>query len=180
MQLPVLVTMNIPKVIFLLIFFQITGKTLLAQKIIDSIKVCGYPVREGVIYQYDTNPWRGLCGQEQGVSILTKNDSVFHIGEGKIIGIHFSGNDEGAYAVIIRSEKDEFISYSNLKSVILCKGDIVKKGTFLGLTGSGDEGNCRQINFMLFNKKNIKLSFKREVEYIRCNISCEQLERGTL
>lgn len=163
--------MNVPKIILLVVLFQITHATLFAQKIIDSIKICEYPVREGTVYQYEANPGRSLCGWEQGVSILTIYDSVFHVGRGEVIGIHFYGD---GCAIIIRSDKDEYVSYSNLTMINLCKGDVVQKGTFLGLAGKDDEGNYQQVNFMLFKKSN-RLPFKKEVEYIRCHIVCEQL-----
>jgi hypothetical protein len=167
--------MNILKIILLFGLFQIIQTTLFAQKIIDSIKICEYPVKEGTVYEF-ADSGRSLHGWDQSVSILTKHDSVFHIGQGEVIGIHLYRD---GCAIVIRNDKDEYVSYGNLKLTNLCKGDPVEKGTFLGLAGKNEEGNYQQVDFMLFKKSN-RLSFKKEVEYIRCHIVCEQLKVNNL
>jgi hypothetical protein len=62
---------------------------------------------------------------------------------------------------------------SYLKTINLCRGDAVQKGTFLGLAGTNEEGNYQQVNFMLF-KKDRRLPFKKTVEYICSKVYCEQ------
>jgi hypothetical protein len=140
--------MNILKIILLFLLFQIDHVSLFAQKIIDSIRVCEYPVREGIIYLIEQGTAL-RCG-EPGVAILTNSDSVFCEGNGLIIGIH-SYND--GCAITIRTEKDDYVSYSNLKTSGLGRGDVVQKGTFLGLAGISDDARCRQINVMILDKK---------------------------
>lgn len=121
------------KPLLLFISFQIITNELFSQKIIDSIIINNHPVLKGVIYQYDySSVFRNLCGEGTGVSILTENDSVFHHEKGNVVGIHFYMD---VFAIVIRNEKNEFFSYSNLKASTVCKGEIVQKGTFLGLTG---------------------------------------------
>jgi hypothetical protein len=144
------------------------------QKIIDSVKVYFFPVKEGIIYEYKPSSyWMHI---EQGTSVITKYDSVFHFEEGNISVIRNYGD---GYAVIIKNEKDEFICYSNLKSVSIHKGDFVKRNTYLGLAGISEDESQKQVDLIIF-KKTKKLSFKREVEYIRCNISSAKQENYIL
>ena len=161
--------MRIPKTVLLLILFQIGHETLFAQKIIDSIRVCEYPVREGIIYLTEQGTKIG-CG-EPGVAILTNSDSVFCAGNGLIIGIHSYGD---GCAIIIRTEKDDYVSYSNLKTSGLCRGDVVQKGTFLGFAGISDDDRCRQVNVMMLHKNAKYFSIKKLLERFRCNASCEE------
>jgi len=166
--------MRFPKTIFLLIFFQFTGYVLFGQKIIDSVKAYGFPVKEGIIYEYKPSSY--WMHYEQGISVITKYDSVFHFEEGNISAIHFYGD---GYAIIIKNSKDEFICYSNLESVSVHKGDSIKRNTYLGLANVSEDGNERQVDLMIF-KKTKKLSFRKEVEYIRCNISSAKQENYIL
>jgi Peptidase family M23 len=170
--------MNFLKIIFLLILFQISGSTLFSQAVIDSVEVCGLPVRKGVAYRNDFSSGE-YTYKDQFTSVLTQYDSVFHIGDGNVVAIHNYGDDNGGYAIIIRNEKDEFICYSNLRYVSLKKGDVIKKGTWLGFAGTSEVGKRKQVDFMFF-KKNKKLPFQKEVEYIRCGISCDQPQGYTL
>lgn len=162
-----IVIMSISKTILLLILFQ--PEALFAQKIIDSVSVCEYPVRAGVIYL--TEKGTGISCGEPGVAILTNTDSVFCAGNGLIIGIHSYGD---GCAIIIRTEKDDYVSYSNLKTSGLCRGDVVQKGTFVGLAGSSDDERCRQVNVMILDKNAKYFSIKKLLEHIRCNASCEE------
>jgi hypothetical protein len=45
--------MFVRKAILLVVFILVIGSELFAQKIIDSVKVCGLPVREGIVYEYN-------------------------------------------------------------------------------------------------------------------------------
>jgi hypothetical protein len=163
------VIMSIPKTILLLILFQTGHETLFAQKIIDSVSVCEYPVRAGVIYL--TAVGTAIHCGEPGVAILTNSDSVFCAGNGLIIGIHSYGD---GCAIVIRTEKDDYVSYSNLKSSGLCRGDVVQKGTFLGFAGISDNERSRQVNVMILDKNAKYFSIKKLLERIRCNASCEE------
>lgn len=164
------------KTVLLFISLQAIARELFSQKIIDSIIINSYPVLKGVIYEYDySTSFQNICWRDSGVTIITLNDSIFHNKKGKVVGLHFWGNDiNDKVAIIIRNEEDEFYSYSNLKVSNVCRGDIVQKGTFLGLAGTSDVGNQKQLNFMIY-KKGKGLSFKKTVEYLRSLNSCEQL-----
>ena len=136
-----------------------------AQKIIDSLVINELPVKQGVIYIYDYPI--AICGDPQTASILTRYDSVFHIEEGEVVAVYNYGLDrEKDYLVIIRNKKGQFICYSNLDSAFVKKRDVVKKGTVIGISGINAERNCRQVDFMLFNKAQ-KLTFAKEIEYLR-------------
>jgi hypothetical protein len=161
--------MSISKIILLLILFQTGQQTLFAQKIIDSIRVCQYPVREGIVYLAEQDT-KIRCG-EPVVAILTNSDSVFCAVNGLIVGSHSYGDGS---AIIIRAEKDGYVSYSNLKTSGLCRGDVVHKGTFLGFAGISDDDRCRQVNVMILDKDAKYLSIKKLLDRIRCNASCEE------
>jgi hypothetical protein len=149
-----------------------------AQKIIDSVVFNGLPVKQGVMYFYDYSVIT-ICGDPQTTSILTRCDSVFHVEEGEVVAIfNYGSGGENDYAVIIRNKDDQFISYSNLDSAFVKKRDIVKKGTVIGVPGINAERNCRQVDFMLFNKTQ-KFSCKKEIEYLRSK-SCETQAAYTL
>ncbi|MFI5132487.1 MAG: hypothetical protein ACHQFX_20960, partial [Chitinophagales bacterium] len=164
-----------------LLFFQITALASFAQRIVDSIPVCNLPVRTGVIYRYDRNSFGGCLREEEvGVSILTKDDSVFHFEEGKIAAVNNYGTKEdAAYVVVVMNEEKEFFAYGNLRFVSMKKGDIVKKNAWLGLTGISDNGNERQVDFIYFKKRQ-QIPSKETAEYVRCNISCVQSGRYTV
>ena len=145
-----------------------------AQNILDSIRLYNYPVREGVIYKYDKK-----CSFIQGcanalsiVSVVTKEDSVFHFEEGKVAGV-FAVDD--AYAITIMNEKNLFITYSNLKSAEVKKGDPVLRGTYLGQTAytQDDPVEQRQVDILVLQKTK-KLPYKKTVEYIRYNMSAKR------
>ncbi len=164
--------MHLKKILFL-VSFQIVVNELFSQKIIDSITVCKYPVRKGIIYEYDyRSPLRSICGRESGVTIETENDSIFHGGTGKVIAVHFY--DE-TVAVIVKNDQNEFFCYSNLKESNVCPGDNVQHGNFIGLVGTNDNGSQKHINFMIYRKSK-DLSFKKTAEYLRCDNSCEHFE----
>jgi hypothetical protein len=158
----------------LFIFFQITALTSFAQRIIDSIPVCNLPVRKGVVYQYDRRSLSAYHrGSEMGVSIMTNHDSVFHFDEGRVVAVSdYSSKDEPGFMVVIRNARDDFFAYGNLRFVPLKKGDIVKKGLWIGLTAISADGNEKQLDFMYLKGKK-QIPFKKTVEYVRCAKSCE-------
>ena len=142
-----LLIMNICRINIILSIILLIGPGVLSQEIIDSFRVCSLPIRDGVIYEYKR--YSVYDRGDNGVTILTKCDSVFHIGAGKVLAVHKYDQEEGIYMVVLENGKNEFISYSNLKYVAIKKGDVVEKGTWLGLTAISDEGNEKQLDFMI-------------------------------
>ena len=165
------------RTILLLLFFPGSLLNLCSQPAIDSTEVYDFPVKKGIIYEYDQSPCWRIVPQ---TCILTTFDSVFHFEEGEVVSVFYDVYDNDyKYAVIIRNRIDEFFCYSNLKYAALKKGDRVKRGTWLGLTGANEDGKSNQVDFILFRGIQ-QLSFKNEVEYIRCYISSDKQEGYTL
>ena len=164
--------MSLSKIIFLFLFFLLNNHYLFSQKVIDSIRVCGLPVAKGMVYQYERNSC--FYGYNEDVSIITKFDSVFNVEEGTVAGVFQIGFNEDRYNVVtIKNDRDEFISYGNLRSTILIKGERVLKGAFIALAGKSYNENGLQIDFMLF-KKEKRYSFNKLIEYLKCNSFCDE------
>jgi hypothetical protein len=171
--------MKAVRFIFFLQVCLIAGNTLFAQKIIDSVVVNKFPVRQGIIYLYD-HPWEYPgAGDQQVTPILTSFDSVFHIEEGKVVRVYHLTDSRDSYAVVIMNDRDEYICYSNLESACVKKGEMVRQGTVIGVAAKREGKNCRQVDFLLLKNVN-KLSFAKEMEYLRSGISCESPAGYTL
>lgn len=92
-----------------------------------------------------------LVGDNPGLTIGTQvGASVKAIFDGEVSAIHNYG--DGA-AVVIRHGK-YFTSYSNLSSVSVAKGTVVKRGQTIGRAGESDDGAGGQVDFMLMIETN--------------------------
>jgi hypothetical protein len=173
--------MKAVRFIFLLYLFVSARNTLFAQKVVDSVILNRFPVKQGVIYLYE-GPWKYLgAGDQQVTPILTQYDSVFHIENGEVVTVcrYTITDDSFGYAVIIRNNRDEYICYSNLESASVRKGERVGRGTLIGFAAKKEDKNCREVDFILLKNVN-KLSFAKEMEYLRSAASCEITEGYTL
>jgi septal ring factor EnvC (AmiA/AmiB activator) len=91
------------------------------------------------------NPGITICTPQAGINVK----SVF---DGEVVGA-FSSGDE--MTIIIRHGK-YFTTYSNLSSVTVKKGDLVKTGQSLGRLGAADDGAGGRLDFLLnIEKKNV-------------------------
>lgn len=81
----------------------------------------------------------GLRGNNPGITICTPQSgiNVKSVFDGEVVGVFSSGD---AMNVIVRHGK-YFTTYSNLSSVTVKKGDIVKTSQVVGHLGADDEGN---------------------------------------
>jgi hypothetical protein len=160
-----------------LLFLLITASSVVsAQNILDSIKVYEYPVKKGVIYKYEqkSSPAQVCANSLSIVSVVTKNDSVYHFEEGNVVRI-FPVDD--SYCVVIKNKKNEFITYSNLDVVSLKKGDHVKRGMCVGtMAECSDETLAMDLNQVdILILRSIKqLPYRKSIEYIRSNISARK------
>ena len=143
-----------------------------AQNVLDSIQLYEYPVRQGVIYkyEYDCNSTTICAPSLSIVSVVTPNDSVFHFEEGRVAGI-FTLDD--FHTVTIRNSRDEFITYSNLQSITVRKGDLVTRGMCLGTAAPCEEAYTAEMNQVdiLILRKIKQLSYRKTIDYIRFNMS---------
>lgn len=94
-----------------------------------------------------------LFGDNPGITISTSSPgtSVKSVFDGDIVGVFNMGD---GMAVTVRHGK-YFTTYSNLLSVSVKKGDIVRTGQGIGKVGRDDDGSGGQIDFILMIEKNI-------------------------
>lgn len=107
-----------------------------------------WPVDNGVVtFTFGTNRIDNLAFDNPGITIATPSQGVAvkSVFEGEVRGIYNMGD---GMAVTIRHGK-YFTTYSNLSSVTVSKGDMVKTGQQIGKAGSNEAGNAGQIDFIL-------------------------------
>lgn len=155
------------KACVLVISCLLAVSTVFSQKIVDSVKVYGYPVREGVIYQYEPKSVYASFNAMPIMNVLTRCDSVFHFEEGRIAEI---SQIDGVYAVSLENKKKEIVVYSNLKEVSVKKGQTVKRGQCLGVLDKDYDDDLNQVDLLIFQKGK-EIPYKKIMEYMRRNIS---------
>lgn len=154
----------------LLVLLLAIGSAASSQNVLDSIQLYNYPVREGVIYKYESkgNMEQTCANALSIVSVITHNDSVFHFEEGSVAGV-FKVDD--LHAIVIRNAKNEFITYSNLQAVNLKKGDKVTRSTCVGTTARAeDEIGKNQVDILILQKIK-QLPYRKTLDYIKYNMS---------
>ncbi|MBM3414486.1 MAG: hypothetical protein FJY16_06075 [Bacteroidetes bacterium] len=109
-----------------------------------------WPVDNGiVVLKFGDNKIENtfLTIDNPGLTIATPNagSNVKSIFEGEVRGVYNLGD---GMAVTIRHGK-YFTTYSNLSTVSVAKGAMVKTGQVIGKTGKDDEGNGGQIDFIM-------------------------------
>ena len=109
-----------------------------------------WPVDNGiVVLKFGDNKIENtfLTIDNPGITIATPNagTNVKAVFEGEVRGVYNLGD---GMAVTIRHGK-YFTTYSNLSSVSVTKGAIVKTGQLIGKAGKDDEGNGGQIDFIM-------------------------------
>jgi murein hydrolase activator len=113
-----------------------------------------WPVEAGHISipfgRYSVEGLKGIEGNSPGITIETQvGISVKAIFDGEVSTVF---NIEGSSAILIKAGKF-FISYSNLASVNVTKGEKVKVGQVLGKAGENSDGNGEiQLVLMDVNK----------------------------
>lgn len=109
-----------------------------------------WPVDNGiVVLKFGDNKIENtlLTIDNPGITIATPSagSNVKAVFNGEVRGVYNLGD---GMAVTIRHGK-YFSTYSNLSTVSVAKGSIVKTGQIIGKTGRDDEGNGGQIDFIL-------------------------------
>lgn len=158
--------MSRKKLILLLIFLSVSTISP-AQYIIDSAKTYNYPVKEGVIYNYDFNRGQGCISPLSIVSVITLCDSALYFQDGDVVGV-FRIDD--IFSVVIRSANDEYITYSNLHSTYLKKGMRISRGDFIGTIAISDDEVKNSLDIIIM-KKTKDLGYDKCFEYIKNKIS---------
>jgi hypothetical protein len=165
------------KTVLLNLFLLISGVAS-AQNILDSIQLNEFPVRKGVIYKYEykSNTAQVYASTLSIVGVVTEEDSVFHFEEGKVATV-FTIDDLST--VIIRNTKNELITYSNLRTSNLKKGDEVGRGDFIGTTGNAYDPTIdrKQVDILVL-QKNKRIPYVKTIQYIRYNMSKGNLSKA--
>jgi septal ring factor EnvC (AmiA/AmiB activator) len=109
-----------------------------------------WPVDNGVVtLHFGTNqiPGTKLTFDNPGITVATPSAGVpvKAVFDGEVSGVYNLGD---GMAITIRHGK-YFTTYSNLTSVGVNKGSIVKTGQQIGKAGKDDDGNGGQIDFIL-------------------------------
>ncbi|NDE78645.1 MAG: peptidase M23, partial [Chitinophagaceae bacterium] len=109
-----------------------------------------WPVDNGiVVLKFGDNKIENtfLTIDNPGLTIATPSagSNVKAVFEGEVRGVYNLGD---GMAVTIRHGK-YFTTYSNLSSVTIAKGAMVKTGQIIGKTGKDEEGNGGQIDFIM-------------------------------
>lgn len=95
---------------------------------------------------YKVEGFTNIMDDNPGITIGAPAGSpVKAVFDGEVMAIHNYGE---AAAVVVRHGK-YITTYSNLSSVSVSKGSIVKTGFVLGRAGDADDGSGGQVNFMV-------------------------------
>src|SRR5438552_11783044 len=147
------------RIIFLLagVFaFQIT----FGQNIIDSVKIYNFPLKEGIIYMHQNF----FSCEPVGISICSPLDSVFHFENGIVVAVFDMGDSKAA---VVKNGKNEYFTYGNLKTVLVKKGNFIKRGDCIGIILKDDFGIMNNLDFIIMHGiKN--LSTEKMLDYIEC------------
>lgn len=155
------------KLPLLLVLFSIAALEAGAQKIVDSVKVYNFPVREGVVHFYEPRSVHYSFNSMPIMNVMSAYDSVFHFEPGVVTDVRKVGE---VYAVCIENKKKDIVVYSNLLSTSFKKGDKVKRGSFLGRLDRDYDDACHEVDILIFQKGEV-IPFNRILDYLRRNIS---------
>lgn len=144
-----------------------TASQLQAQKVVDSLKVYNYPVREGVIHIYEPKTVYASFNAMPIMNVMSAYDSVFHFEEGVVTDVRKVGD---VYAVCIENKKSEIVVYSNIRETSLEKGIKLKRGTYLGLLDRDFEDEWHEVDLMIFQKGK-EIPYNKLINYMRSHIS---------
>jgi hypothetical protein len=141
----------------------------------DSVMLTNYPVRYGMAYQFDyTNSGGCNLGADTWVFVKSKSDSVFQTENGVVTGVYNLGADE--MCVAVRQAQGLTFIYGNLKFVAFKKGDLLKKGDFVGLMPYNAEEMKYCMDILMYDDKNSLYAGKillrlRQIDQSGCIIS---------
>jgi hypothetical protein len=144
-----------------------TVHSVFGQNILDSIQLHDFPVKQGTIYKYEysSSPTQHCASSLSIVSVVTSTDSVYHFEEGEVASVFPIDHN---YAIVISNSKGQTITYSNLRKVMLKKGDKVRRGTCVGTTGESDNEmiDLNQVDVLVLHKVKA-LPYGQAVQYMR-------------
>lgn len=101
-------------------------------------------------YGYRQDPFTGKQKFHSGVDLSANGDNVYSMTHGTIKKIGFEKNGYGNY-ITIESGDFEFI-YAHLKTTIGSRGDIVKAGDEIGISGNTGRSTGEHLHLTIKNK----------------------------
>ena len=159
-----------------LAFILISGTAVQAQHIVDSVKIYDFPVKEGVIYQYEAKTVYASFNAMPIISVMTKYDSLFHFEDGIITDIRKIDN---FWAISMENKKQEIVVYSNLQSTAVKVGEHVTRGMYIGKMDKDYEDEMNQVDVLIFQKGK-EIPYKKIMDYMRRYISSKPPKSYTL
>ena len=162
-----------------LLLFLITcslAQSAFSQKIVDSLKVYEFPVREGVVHIYEAKSVYASYNAMPIMNVMTAYDSVFHFEDGAVTDVRKVGS---VYAVCIQNKKSEIVVYSNIAETHLKKGDNLKRGKFVGTLAHDFDGDWHEVDVMIFQKGK-EIPYKKIMDYMQRYISSDPPRGQTL
>ncbi len=150
--------------------------TSFSQKIVDSVKIYEFPVKEGVIYQYEAKTVYASFNAMPIITVSTRYDSVYHFEEGTITDVRRIDN---FWAVCLENNKHEMVVYSNLKTPTVHIGEKLRRGDCIGAIDKDYADEMNQVDVLIFQKGK-EIPYKKIMDYMRRNISCSAPKSYTL
>jgi hypothetical protein len=140
--------------LLLLLLIVATSSNVYSQE--RNVSTKDLPVRNGII----------TTEISDGVFIASHNDSCFASEDG-IITAKFRLPDEEA--ILVKKSNGTYVTYSNLSLTSVSRGDVVRKGTFIGLLKK-DNDNFK-LRYIVTNGKGTPLTQAGHVTYLSQNTS---------
>jgi hypothetical protein len=116
------------------------------EHVTDSIAVTGLPVKSGFIYKYDDVVSSRNINASPIVSVYTSEDSAFYFEDAEVIAVY---KIDSSYSITLRNNKEEFITYSNLRSASVKKRDQLHRSSFIGLIDKADSERGNQLDIIV-------------------------------
>ncbi len=137
------------EIMFVFLFFSTSGKSQASQNIEFEQSKGKWPIPISNYAKYINDEERNSTSNEighKGITIIpNQNDSVKSVFKGSVVLVFPIGNS----FVVMTSYGDYFITYSNLDTPHVKKGDKVSQGEFLGRLSPSN----RQLELMLTNRQ---------------------------
>ena len=138
------------------------------------------PLRNGKVYELPSN----LHGcYTESLTIFSNNDSCFASEDGEVVVILDLGgggryDNTSEFAVIMKLKNNNFVTYLHFMSLIHNRGDIVKRGDYLGkLLPTGYDENF-ELLYLISNNNGSFFSRQYQFQHLElsntyCNVNSE-------
>jgi murein DD-endopeptidase MepM/ murein hydrolase activator NlpD len=121
-----------------------------------SISTKEFPVRNGIV----------TTDAGEGVFITSSNDSCFASEDGLITAKFKLPGEE---AILVKKSSGTYVTYSNLGSTSVSRGDVIRKGTFIGLLKQGNSDF--KLRYIVTNAKGKPFTQAGHITYLSQSVS---------